>query len=148
MLLSPSPLFYIQPKTGLEVAINGIAGHPCQIIVNRYLEHTSADSSGDPVIRDSQMELDGAIYCTILRTPHITSRFVSDPFTPFPPPSRHHIRDGFIGIRHLARISRALFPDRVQLPSRTIANPPFPPPQPSAPETGPYSCDSLRRFLS
>jgi len=68
------------------------------------------------------MEPDGAVYCAILRTPHVASRFVSDPFTLFPPPSSHHIRDGFIGIRHLARISRALFPDRVQLPSRTVTN--------------------------
>lgn len=34
----------------------------------------------------------------------------------------HHITDGFIGIRHLAKLNKVLFPNELQLPSRNITN--------------------------
>ena len=71
---------------GLEVATNGTAGHPAaKSLINRYLEHTYSDGSGDPVVRDSRVEQDGMgyCYCAILRTLRIASRFVSEPFTLF-----------------------------------------------------------------
>ncbi|KIM42929.1 hypothetical protein M413DRAFT_26890 [Hebeloma cylindrosporum] len=75
---------YIQPKMGLEVAVNGIAGHSgAKSLINRHLEQTYADGSGDPVVRDSRVELDGMVYCAILRTPAIAARFLSDPFSLF-----------------------------------------------------------------
>jgi len=50
-------------------------------MINCYLWQTFSDESGDPVVRNSRVVLDGTVYCAVLRTPLIASRFVSEPFT-------------------------------------------------------------------
>ncbi|PPR01350.1 hypothetical protein CVT26_015408 [Gymnopilus dilepis] len=75
---------YIQPKYRLEVAINGVGAFPqAKALIDRYLEDTYRGEPADPVVRDSRVELDGSVYCAILRTPYITRRFLSEPFEVF-----------------------------------------------------------------
>ena len=72
---------YIQPKFGLEVAINGIGDYSqAKAIINRYLQNTYNDGTDDPVVRHSRVEVDESVYCAVLRTPQIASQFLSDPF--------------------------------------------------------------------
>ncbi|KAJ3512820.1 hypothetical protein NLJ89_g3299 [Agrocybe chaxingu] len=80
----PTTPRYIQPLFGLEIAVNGvmdIAGAKSQIV--RHLEARYGDASQEPVVRHSRLELNGSVYCCILRTPAITSHFLSDPWTLF-----------------------------------------------------------------
>lgn len=74
----------IQPRYGLEVAVNGVGGFPqAKTLINRHLEEKYGGDSNEQVVRDSRLELEGSVYCAILRTPKITSQFLSDPFTLF-----------------------------------------------------------------
>lgn len=75
---------YIQPLYGLEIAINGISDiGGAKVRIDRHLEAHYGGHPNDPVVRHSRLELGGSVYCCILRTPAITSRFLSDPWDLF-----------------------------------------------------------------
>jgi hypothetical protein len=54
-------------------------------MIDAYLQRRYGDSSGDPVVRRSHVELDGSVYCAILSTPQLTQRFLRDLFVLFEP---------------------------------------------------------------
>ncbi|KAF8955265.1 hypothetical protein BDZ97DRAFT_1858763 [Flammula alnicola] len=75
---------FIQPTFGLEIAINGVGDIPqARSVIDAYLERNYRDDSDEPVVRSSRTELDGSVYCAVLRNPAITSRFLNDPFQIF-----------------------------------------------------------------
>jgi hypothetical protein len=52
-------------------------------MIDAYLQRRYGEASGDRVVRRSHVELDGSVYCAILATPHLTQRFLQDPFVLF-----------------------------------------------------------------
>ena len=75
---------YIQPLFGLEVAVNGVGdAQSAKSMIDSYLQRRYGNSSTEPVVRRSRVELDGSVYCVILSTPQLTQSFLRDPFLLF-----------------------------------------------------------------
>ncbi|KAF5386027.1 hypothetical protein D9615_002407 [Tricholomella constricta] len=72
---------YVQPVYGLEVAVSNVGGFPqAQLMIDSYIRN----KYGTDAWRSSRLELNGTVYCVVLRDPDVTTRFLTDPFEAFP----------------------------------------------------------------
>jgi hypothetical protein len=74
----------VQPRHNLEIAVYGVNRVPqAQAIIDGYLEHTYG-VNGRRVVRESRVELDGALYCVEFHDhARIAPRILKDPFLAF-----------------------------------------------------------------
>ncbi|KAF5374623.1 hypothetical protein D9615_008977 [Tricholomella constricta] len=72
---------YVQPVYGLEVGVSNVGAFPqAQLILDSYVK----SRYGVDAWRSSRLELNGTIYCVVLRDPEVTTQFLTDPFEAFP----------------------------------------------------------------